>query len=584
MIAVRPQVRGCFLGHRKRQSESRTLADPAALGPDASPVGFHDALADGQPQARTPLAAPLVVGGRAGVFAEQVRKLLRRHAPALIGYRDRHVRAVAQRGDPYRRGPDRVPRGVGEKIDQHLYDAPSVRHHAGEVAWKVDGDRVRGAAAQEGVPRLLHDHGYFARHRGYRKHARFDSANLEKVADQPVHLVRLLIDDPEEMVRLGRVRRRRCAEPDRGRPLDGGQRSAQFMAHQAQKRRPLPVQFVQGRQVLHRDHDRDDIAVIRSDRRSVEKHGDAPPVRHRQYDLLRAHGLRVHQALREGKLVERNLAPVRALALHHFQQVVHGLVRRAQTFHYPLGLPVDRHRSSQPRVDYHHTHRRRLHQCFEISARPPLVAMGARIVDGRCRLGGKQHQQLLVLAREVRSVRLFRNQETTHLLAVVEHRHRLKRLRRNQLREEAVLVHVVRQVRQLQRSRPVAQVRQQSWPVRPFHEPALLVDRESGGHKVAHHARLVKDNNYSVARIGKRAGAVNDLLQHGGEVQTRTDAQDRRAQLRDPRLGRINLRHGFSRHDRAAHAPARSSDDMLTAWFPGCPCVQLSSIPEKHTK
>ena len=96
-------------GHRNREGEPRALARPAALGPDAAPVGLHQPLRDGQAQAGPPdPALPFLAPGTA-VLPEQVRQPVGRHAPAFVGDRDRHVQAIPHRGDPDGGRLGRVP-------------------------------------------------------------------------------------------------------------------------------------------------------------------------------------------------------------------------------------------------------------------------------------------------------------------------------------------------------------------------------------------------------------------------------------------------------------------------------------------
>ena len=67
-------------GHRNREGEPRALAGPAALGPDAAPVGLHQPLADGQAQAGPPDPALGFLAPDSGVLSEQVRQQVSRHA------------------------------------------------------------------------------------------------------------------------------------------------------------------------------------------------------------------------------------------------------------------------------------------------------------------------------------------------------------------------------------------------------------------------------------------------------------------------------------------------------------------------
>ena len=175
-------------------------------------MGLDQPLADREPEARPPQALPALVAAGAGVLAEQARQPLRRHALALVGDRDGDVRAVALGRDPDGRGARRVPRGVGEQVAQHLHDARPVGQHQRQVLRQVDKDRVRGAAVLERLARLLHQPGDAGGDRRERERSRLDAARVEQVADQALHPVGLLVDDPEELVQLDRVERRRGAQ------------------------------------------------------------------------------------------------------------------------------------------------------------------------------------------------------------------------------------------------------------------------------------------------------------------------------------------------------------------------------------
>ena len=99
----------------------------------------------------------------------------------------------------------RVLRGVGEQVVQDLDDAPPVGHHPGQLRREVDQDGVPGAAAQEGVPRLVHQGGDLGGLGGDRQRARLDAPRIQQGADETLHVIGLPVDDPEELEHLGRV-------------------------------------------------------------------------------------------------------------------------------------------------------------------------------------------------------------------------------------------------------------------------------------------------------------------------------------------------------------------------------------------
>ena len=111
--------------NRDRERDTRALAGACAVGPNASAVGFDQALADGE--AQTAPALPIAAAAGA-IFSEQVWQSLRIHPPALVADRDRDLNPVTQRGDLDRGGNRSVPDGVGEQVVQHLSDALPVGH------------------------------------------------------------------------------------------------------------------------------------------------------------------------------------------------------------------------------------------------------------------------------------------------------------------------------------------------------------------------------------------------------------------------------------------------------------------------
>ena len=194
------------LGHRQREGDLGALAGAAARRPDAPAMGLHQPLADRQAEAGRSERALAIAAAETGMLAEQVRQPLRRHAPARVGDRDGDVDAVAHRGDPDGRRLRGVPRGVGEQVVQHLDDAPPVGHRTRQVRRQVDQHAVPAAAAQEGVPGPLHQARDRRRFGGYRERPRVDAPDIEQVADQPAHVIGLLVDDAEELAHLGRGR------------------------------------------------------------------------------------------------------------------------------------------------------------------------------------------------------------------------------------------------------------------------------------------------------------------------------------------------------------------------------------------
>ena len=115
--------------------------------------------------------------------------------------------------------------------------------------------------------------------------------------------------------------------------------------------------------------------------------------------------------------------------------------------------------------------------------------------------------------------------------AAVAHRRALEGLRAYQLAGKAERTDKGGQVREPQRPVQVAEVFEQPRPVGPHRELAVLFRREARADEVLHLSRLVDGGDHAVAGAGERAGAVNDLLQDRGQVETRVDAQERGAEL-----------------------------------------------------
>ena len=378
---------------------------------------LHQPLADGQAQAVAGGPAGLFAADQAGVLAEQLRQLLRRHALAFVGHRDGHVNPILCGGDADGRRIGRMSRRVGQEVVQHLDDAPPVGHHPGQVRRQVDVDGVPAAAAEERVPRPVHQAGHLRRLRRDRQRARLDTPRIQQVADEVDHVVGLLVDDPEELAHLGRVQLRRGAQQRGGRALDGGQRGAQLVAHHAQELGPQPLQLVQRRQVLHGDDHRFDHTVGQADRRGVDQHPDAAAVGNRQHDLFGPHRRGGAQHLRQGNLVKSELAPIGEPARRRLQQVPPGLARQAQAADNSPRLLVERHRFSAPGVEDHDAHGRGFDQGLEVGPGALLVLVRARVGDRRRRLRREQDQDFFVLVRELLPAFLVAEEEVADMLA-----------------------------------------------------------------------------------------------------------------------------------------------------------------------
>ena len=242
------------------------------------PVGLHDSLADGQAQAGPADLPSPFLAVEARELAEQVGQPLSGHAHAVVGHREGDVDAVPHRGHPDGGQLAGVSGRVGQQVVQHLDDAPPVGQDPGQVRRQVDVQVVPAAPALEPAPGLVHQDGRRHGFGGYRQGAGLDAGHVEQVADQVAHVLGLVADDPEELGHLGGVQRRRCLQQGIRRPLDGGQRGPQLVAHHAQELGPQPLQLLHRRHVLQGHDHRLDLPILREDGRGVDQGGDAAPV------------------------------------------------------------------------------------------------------------------------------------------------------------------------------------------------------------------------------------------------------------------------------------------------------------------
>ena len=335
---------------------------------------------------------------------------------------------------------------------------------------------------------------------------------VEQVVDQAVHVVGLFVDDPEELEHLGRLRGPRCVQHGGRRTLDRDQRRPQFVAHDAQELGPLPLQLLQGCQVLQGDHHRLDRAVRRSGRRGVDQRRHAPAVWNRQGDLLGAHRfgaaqLPCHREFRKGDLGP----PVAAATGDLVQQFLQRPIRKAQALDDSPRLAIDRHGLSGGSVEDDDAHRRGFDQGLQVGPGPPLGLVRACVDDGRRRLRREEDQNLLVGVRELRSALLVSEEKVADVRTPVAHRRALHRVHHHQLRREAEFPDIGGQVRHPQRLGQVAEVLEQPRSVRPLGHLRGDVRRQAGGDEVTGSSGVVNGDDQAVAGTGQRAGAVDDL-------------------------------------------------------------------------
>ena len=320
-----------------------------------------------------------------------------------------------------------MPGRVREQVAEHLHDALRIGHRPRQVGREVDEHGMAAPAGQERGAGPVDERGDVRGLGRDGERPRLDAARVEEVRDQAPHAVGLPVDDAEELAHLGPGRGRGGMEHGRRRALDRGERRAQLVAHHLAELRPLPLELLERREILHRDDDRDDHAVVRADGGGVDERAHALPVGHRQLDLLGVGPRSVLELVDKGKLFERDLPPVGAPAGHHVEELFGGAARCADLLDDAPRLTVERDRPAGGRVQHHDADRRGLDQCLEVGPRPLHVAVRPGVRDRRRRLRGEEHQDLLVLEGERLPVLLVAEQEVAEMLAPVVHRSSLQR-------------------------------------------------------------------------------------------------------------------------------------------------------------
>ena len=358
---------------------------------------------------------------------------------------------------------------------------------------------------------------------------------VEQVADKPAHVIGLLFNDPEHLLRLGRVQRRRGFQHCARGALDGRQRRAQFVAHQSHELRPGPLQFFECGQILQGDNRRECLALRGADRRDVNERLDAAPVRHRKFHFLGAHGVQADNR----NLAERDFTPVLAATRDRLRQLLRRVARHVQPFHDPYRCPIERHRPAVARVEHHHAYGRGFHERLEMPARLLFVVMRTRIRDGGGGLGCKQHEHLLVLARE----RFLSSQEeTADMRPPISHRRALEGPCRHQMRGESESLHVSGQILQPHYAGEVAEVFEKPQPVRPLLHPHPLLFGEPVCDEYLWQSGFVECGDNAVTGARQLAGAVHNFLQHDIHIEARAYTQNRRAQSRHAFAQRVHAR------------------------------------------
>ena len=301
------------------------------------------------------------------------------------------------------------------------------------------------------------------------------------------------------------------------------------MAHHSEELRPLPLEFLEWPEVLHRDDNRHDIAVVGVDRRSVDEGAHAPPVGHRQLDLLGAHLRGLLELAGQRQLFERDLPPVGVPARYHLEQLFGGAARSSDRLADAPRFAVERDRAAGGRVEDDDSHRRRFDERLEVGAGPLHLPVRPGVRDRRRRLRCEEHEDLLVLRRERLSGFLVAHEEVPQMLAPVVHRGPLQRPCAPWVRREPERAKVAGEVRHPEGRRQVPEVLEEPRSVRPLDHLLPVRGWKAGGDEVPDPSPLVDRRDHAVARAGQRAGARDGLLEHRAQVEALADPQDRRA-------------------------------------------------------
>ena len=339
------------------------------------------------------------------------------------------------------------------------------------------------------------------------------------------HEVGLFLDDPKELAGLGRVRCLREGEHGRRRPLDGGQRSHQLVAHHAEEFRALPLHLLQRGYVLYGGHDGNRLTVFPVDRPGVDQGGDRPPVRQVDDHLIGDHRFAASQRPCGGKLIERDVLTAHGPEGHHLEELVQSASRRVQAADDPPGLFVDRHEVSGLRVEDQDAHGRDVDQGLQVGSRLPFRPVTQGVGDGHCRLSGKQDQCVLVFGGELPAPFLLREIDVADRFAQMTDRRPQKGLHRRMVLGKAGRTGVAGNILESERPGDLIQVSQQTQPLgQGAHSPAFL-GSHAGGDQAAYAPGVVEGHQRAVAGAGQRTGAVNDFLQDVIDVQIRGDAK-----------------------------------------------------------
>ena len=530
-----------YVRDRYREGEPRALAEPRTLRPDPPSVSLDEAFRDEEAKAGPVESKVLIPAGQGDFLLEEVRQSLRGNAASLVRNRDGDVGLIQDRAHVDGSGDRGVPGGIREEVGDDLNDAPGIDHHPREIWWQVDLHALNAPPAQKRPPRLVHEIRNVRRLGVHRERAGVDAPGVQQIADEPLHAVDLLVDDPEELPYLRRIEARRRPERRRRRTLDGDERGAKLVTHNLEELRALALELFERGQILNGGDYGDDRAVLGPDRGRVEEGGDVSSVRHGEHDLLGAYGLGISKLLGEEEFVKADLAPVGTPAGKDLEALPGRLPGLAEIPHDALRFAVYREQFAGRGIEDHNADGRGLDKGLEVGPRALLCTVGTGVRDGGRGLSGKEYEDLLVFDGERLPALLLGKVEIADMRAPVPHGRSLESARRQECMVVAERTDVGEDVGDTEWPRKVAEVPEEPRPVGPLREPPVLLVAEARSDEVLGSARGVDGRDGTVAGSCDCAGALDYLAKDGLEVETVAHAKDCAGQYGDALAERLDV-------------------------------------------
>ena len=223
-----------------------------------------------------------------------------------------------------------MPRGVGQQVVQHLNDPLPVGHHSRQIVGQIDDHRVPAATGNERGSRRVRQRDHPGAFRVHRQRARLDATGVEQVADQPLHVIGLPVDDPEELQHLLRGSAGEAPSTAAAEPLmaaNGARSSWLTMPRNSARSRSSASS---GSRSCQGHHQRDDVSALVADRCRVDERAHASPVGHRQLHLLGAHRRGVADRAGQSQLCHYHFAAVAEAAGQGLERLLRRRLRRQQ--------------------------------------------------------------------------------------------------------------------------------------------------------------------------------------------------------------------------------------------------------------